>query len=233
MVSVQPRRLAAPVVVLALALSASVPAPPTAADVRPGRRPSIVFILTDDQRWDTLFAMPNVQALLGDHGITFANAFVSNAVCCPSRASILTGNYSHTTGVYRNNSPHGGFKSFNARSTIATWLPRRYQAILLGKYLNGFAPRDARGYVPPGWDRFVALTDDGSGQYYDYILGANGRIVREGHRRSDYSTTLLAGKAVSFIENTNGPLFLYFAPHAPHDAFPLAVTVDGTAFSRG
>jgi hypothetical protein len=72
------------------------------------RRPSIVLILTDDQRWDTLWAMGHVQEVLKQHGVTFKNAFVTNSLCCPSRTTILTGKYSHSTGVYSNAPPHGG-----------------------------------------------------------------------------------------------------------------------------
>ena len=71
----------------------------------------MIVILTDDQRWDTLWSMPNVQKLLVKHGVTFQNSFVSDSLCCPSRASILTGNYAHTTGVYDNHPPFGGAPS--------------------------------------------------------------------------------------------------------------------------
>src|SRR5690348_17963054 len=91
------------------------------------RRPSIVLILTDDQRWDTLWSMPVVRRLLVDHGVTFTNAFVTNSDCCPSRSTILTGNYSHTTGIYVNRPPHGGAGDFHRyhddRSTIPTCVP--------------------------------------------------------------------------------------------------------------
>ena len=70
-------------------------------------RPNIVFILTDDQRWDELGFMPQVQSLLQARGATFTNSFVSNSLCCPSRTSILTGLYSHSTDVYYNQAPHG------------------------------------------------------------------------------------------------------------------------------
>src|SRR5712691_8698882 len=84
--------------------------------------PNIVLILTDDQRWDTLWAMPQVQSELDARGVTFSNSFVVDSLCCPSRAFILTGEYSHTTGIYKNESPNGGFGSFQDPSTIATWL---------------------------------------------------------------------------------------------------------------
>ena len=62
-------------------------------------RPNIVFILTDDQRWDELGFMPQLQSLLQAQGVTFTNSFVSNSLCCPSRTTILTGLYSHSTDV--------------------------------------------------------------------------------------------------------------------------------------
>ena len=72
--------------------------------------------------------MPNVQVLLVDHGVTFANAFVTNSFCCPSRSTILTSNYSHTTGIYGDRPPHGGAVDFHRygddKSTIATWLQK-------------------------------------------------------------------------------------------------------------
>src|SRR5438309_11850551 len=105
------------------------------------QKPSIVLILTDDQRYDSLPLMPIVRRDLVRHGVTFKNGFVVNSLCCPSRASILTGGYSHTTGVYRNTPPHGGFESFrhHEKSTIATWLHADgYRTGLFGKYLNHY-----------------------------------------------------------------------------------------------
>src|SRR5919204_6497550 len=82
-------------------------------DAAPGTpsSPNIVVIVTDDQRWDTLWAMPAVQAQVADRGVMFSNGFVVNSLCCPSRASILTGSYSHSTGVYDLVGQYGGFES--------------------------------------------------------------------------------------------------------------------------
>src|SRR5438876_7675114 len=118
-------------------------APRSSATTPPKWQRNVVVIVTDDQRWDTLDgtpnAMPHVQQGLIDHGVTFPNAFVTNPQCCPSRASIFTGRYSHGTGVYRNFPPHGGFASFDDRSTVATWLNHAgYDTALVGKYLNGY-----------------------------------------------------------------------------------------------
>jgi N-acetylglucosamine-6-sulfatase len=104
-------------------------------------KPNIVLILTDDQRWDTLRWMPNVRRLLMDKGVTFTNAFVPNSLCCPSRVTILTGQYSHTNGIWSNEWPNGGFKVFRGHdgSTIATWLhDAGYRTALIGKYLNEY-----------------------------------------------------------------------------------------------
>ena len=96
-------------------------------------------MLTDDQRWDTLWAMPTVEQELVAHGVTFRNSFVVNSLCCPSRTSLLTGQYSHSTGVYLRPSPHGGFPSFRDSRTIATLLHGAgYTTGLFGKYLNRY-----------------------------------------------------------------------------------------------
>lgn len=177
------------------------------------QRPSLVLIVTDDQRWDATFAMPALQRHLADRGVTFTNAFVVNPLCCPSRASILTGQYSHSTGVYENQGPFGGFKVFDDSSTIATWLDESgYTTALMGKYMNGYTLLRS-SYVPPGWDRWLAFAEGG---YFDYTLSIDGRNQEFGSLPEDYSTDVLAGRASSFIRNTDGPLFLYWAPKAPH-----------------
>ncbi len=185
--------------------------------------PNIVLVLTDDQRWDTLWAMPTVRSELIEKGVTFTNGFVVNPICCSSRASILTGSYSHSTDVYRDRPPHGGFSTFTKRgedrSTVATWLHAAgYRTALIGKYLNGYGPQQA-AYVPPGWDRWVAFVSrNGNGDYFDYALSIDGERRRYGSDEADYSTDALADLADSFIRTTSPeePLFLYFAPIAPH-----------------
>ncbi len=124
----------------------------------PDRPPDIVLIVTDDQRFDSLWAMPVLSERLAARGVTFPDAFVVNPLCCPSRASILTGNYSHTTLVYRQVPPFGRFEWFDDGSTLATWLhDAGYRTGLFGKYLDGYQHAAVTGYVPPGWDRWVAF----------------------------------------------------------------------------
>jgi arylsulfatase A-like enzyme len=178
--------------------------------------PSIVFILTDDQRWDTLDGMPIVRRELGARGVTFSNAFVSDPLCCPSRATILTGQHAHSTGVWQNIGPNGGFEAFKQdHSTMATWLrDAGYRTALFGKYLNRYEGT----YVPPGWEKWEAIAGsvDPYDLYYNYTLNVDGVLEKRGSGGGDYSTDVLADDAVDFIRETPGSLFVYFAPFAPH-----------------
>jgi arylsulfatase A-like enzyme len=218
-VSSAPVRLGA--AVLALIAMAVVPRSASPAAQRPaaGTPSNVVVILTDDQRWDTLWAMPFVQSELVAHGVNFTNGFVVNSDCCPSRTSILTGKYSHGTGIYKNNPPNGGYQSFKDTSTAATWLHAAgYHTGMIGKYLNGYSSIDA-AKIPPGWDKWVAFTSDhGEGDYFDYSMSIDGVDTEFGSDESDYSTNVLADQADTFIRTTPAaqPLFLYFAPKAPH-----------------
>ena len=144
-------------------------------------RPNIILIVTDDQRANTLWTMPSVRRMLARKGVRFKNGFVSNSLCCPSRASILTGQYSHNTGVYTNYLPFGGFDAFNDKSTVATWLNKAgYRTALMGKYFNQY--KNAQ-YVPPGWDIWNAFSDrpGNGGGFYRYELSINGSPKEFGH----------------------------------------------------
>jgi arylsulfatase A-like enzyme len=187
------------------------------------QRPNVVLVLTDDQRWDTVTpqAMPVVTRELAGRGVTFTNSFTVNPLCCPSRAATLRGAYPHTTGVYQNgNQPNGPFTAFNDSSTVATWMRGGgYRTAFVGKYFNGY-DQSRVSYVPPGWDRWAAFAtnDVGGGAFYNYTLSVDGSPVSYGGGTNDYSTDVLAGHATSFIRSVpaDQPLFLTFAPYAPH-----------------
>ncbi len=142
-------------------------------------RSNIVLMLADD-----LQHLPQTRRLLVEEGLTFSNAFVTHSLCCPSRASILRGQYTHNHQVLTNVRPDGGFERFRDQghedSTVATWLQGGgYQTALLGKYLNGY-PGDDETYMPTGWDEWYAkLTGD---DYYGYDLNDNGTIVSQVRR---------------------------------------------------
>jgi arylsulfatase A-like enzyme len=178
-------------------------------------RPNIILILTDDQRWDTVRYMQTLKRRILGPGVKFANGFVSYSLCCPSRSSTLTGNYAHTTGVWGNDPPEGGYEKFtssgNDRSTVATWLhDAGYRTGLVGKYLNHYD----EGYIPPGWDRWFAFR--GYPRYWGFSVNDDGttRTFDQGQ----YQTTVLRQQALDFVRSTprDEPFFLWFAPFAPH-----------------
>lgn len=196
-------------------------------------QPNIVFVLTDDLSWDLLRYMPNVQRLR-KRGTTFTNYFVTDSLCCPSRASILTGQYPHNTGIFRNTGADGGFLAFHAngleRETYATALQGAgYRTALMGKYLNQYAPGSIRtplggAYIPPGWSDWVVTGNGYPG--FGYRLSRNVRIVRHGFRAKDYLTNVLARQGLDFIRGAvrgGSPFMLNlwtFAPHAPATPAP-------------
>jgi arylsulfatase A-like enzyme len=212
------------------------PGPAAASTIKPNAtRPNLILIVTDDQRWDEMVNMPTVQSDLVAQGIDFPNAFVVNPSCCPSRTTLLTGRYSHGTDVYTNKPPHGGFETFQPEegSTLATWLHGGgYYTGLIGKYLNGYDTTQV-AHVPPGWDDWQALTlgtdEAGNGEYYNYTMSVGssatgGTAEFHGKSAKNYSTDVLGKKAVDFIDGapSSQPLFLYFAPYAPHTPITVA-----------
>ncbi len=197
-------------------------------------RPNILFILSDDQRWDTTDTthglngtevMPRTRAELADSGVEFPEAFMTTPLCCPSRSSILTGEVSHRTGVYKNGGNNGGADDFDDSSTIATWLQGAgYRTALLGKYLNGYNGLWTTGnppYVPPGWTDWHGMKNVA---YFDYKIvepdGMGGYVENSyDSAETDYSTDVLREKAKAFISSAVGagdPFFLYLAFKAPH-----------------
>ena len=88
-------------------------------------RPNIVVIETDDQTLESMRVMDNVNSLIGDQGATFKNSFVNYSLCCPSRATFLTGQYMHNHRVFGNKAPNGGFDRFqdlHGNNNLAVWL---------------------------------------------------------------------------------------------------------------
>jgi N-acetylglucosamine-6-sulfatase len=182
-------------------------------------KPNIVFILADDMRNDDLRFMPKTRSVLGDKGMSFSNAFVSNALCCPTRATIMRGQYSHNTGVWSNKGSSGGLQAYrkggNEKDNVATRLDAAgYRTGLFGRYLNEYS--GTRG-KPPGWDRWFAHTD--GSRSYNYKVNDDGRIIHFGSTSRDYETDVIAAHAKAFIgasAKAGVPFFAYVAPRAPH-----------------
>ena len=152
-------------------------------------RPNVLVVMTDDQTVESMRVMANVNSLIGDQGATFANSFVNFSLCCPSRATFLTGQYAHNHGSRTR--LHGGFDRFESctDNNLAVWLQGAgYYTALIGKYLNGYGSQDPT-QVPPGWSEWHgALPDDQA--VYDYDLNENGTIVHygDGARRLQAAT---------------------------------------------
>jgi N-acetylglucosamine-6-sulfatase len=180
--------------------------------------PNIILILSDDQSFDSVQKMPYVRSISPPQGTwyRFDNAFINNATCCPSRATILTGLWSHHHGVEAT----GGAPAYDDSDTIATRLHAGgYATAFIGKYhLGSLTSTVSRTYVPPGWDDWEAFAHNTSGWYYNYVLNENGVIRSYGAAPGDYSTDVLRDKALSFISaNADRPFFLVYAPRAPHN----------------
>ena len=213
------------VLFVSLALGAAVLGLPGAfaAPARPDR-PNIILILTDDLDAKSISVMPQLKTLIADQGTTFTNFFVTYALCCPSRSSILRGQYVRNHQVLTNTPPSGGFEKFQAvgndQSTIATWLKAAgYRTTLMGKYLNGYPDRNNPTYVPPGWDEWYSPVTGSAYGNYNYRMNENGRLVEYGNTPQDYLTDVLARKASDVIRRATRdgtPFFIYLATYAPH-----------------
>jgi arylsulfatase A-like enzyme len=206
--------LAAVVGLAALAAPAlAAPTPPQAAAST--NRPNVVLFLVDDATVEDIEYMPRVQSLLVDRGTTFTRTYSPFPICCPARATILTGRYPHNHRVLDNVAPLGGFTQFQDADTLSTYLTRHYATAYIGKYLNDY---DNQRYVPPGWDTFKAATDPSTYNYVNQTMNINGRL----RSFSDtYTTTLYARQARSFIRSTaTSPYFVYLSWVAPHTGTP-------------
>jgi arylsulfatase A-like enzyme len=204
----------------------------------------VILILTDDLDAQLLAEhsadYPNLRELAAE-GTTFENTFVTDPMCCPSRATILRGQYAHNHRIVGNTWPRGGSRKFRelglGESTIATWLQDEgYRTVLLGKYMNGYYGTR----VPVGWDDWYAI----SGNYLSNMLNENGRVVGydpERHHLDD----VLAKKATGYVRATttdDPPFFMWLgtkSPHAPatpaarhEDAFADAPLPRGPSFDE-
>ncbi len=180
-------------------------------DAEPTGR-NVILVVTDDQTYDSVSKMPWLSSREG--WTPFSRAYVNQPWCCPSRASILAGQWAHHTGVIGNSR---FAKDFDDANTIAAALDDAgYETGLFGKYLNGFPWERGEDYIPPGWDSWAAFLNT-NGAYYDYELGVDGTVVDHGDEPSDHSTALFGRRAVEFVSGAPEPFFAMLTPYAPHE----------------
>jgi N-acetylglucosamine-6-sulfatase len=184
-------------------------------------RPNIVLIQTDDQTYKQLTrrAMPETKRLLSQRGTRFSEYIATTAQCCPSRASLITGQYAHNHGVTSNNVGYPAL--IDKGNVLPVWLRRAgYRTIHVGKFLNGYERSvEPDSVLPPGWDQWYSLL--GSREYYRYDLYVNGRVIHYGSRRQDNITRVLNRKAATLITRyapRRRPFYLQFDARAPHDS---------------
>ncbi len=215
------------------------------------RRPNVIVIVADDQRWDTIdtthspapelgtAAMPATFSRLAAEGVTFTQAVVTTPVCGPSRGTLLTGRHTHRHGMLHNGGPTGP-AAFEDTDTIATRLDEAgYRTGYLGKYTNGFTllwdPETEPPIVPPGWNDFRIFDHAKSVPQTGFKMLENGVPVDYDVPDAPYSTDVLARHALDFIdtavaESPDEPFALWIGtttPHFPFDPAPRHVGAFG------
>lgn len=192
------------------------------------RQPNVLLVLTDDldEELGSMAAMPRVQELLTAQGTSLEQFYISFPTCCPSRSSILRGQYTHSHQVLTNAPPAGGFEKVLPlgleASTLATWLQDAgYRTVLAGKYLNGYPLPSDPLYIPKGWTEWYSPVDETAYDAFNYRMNENGKLVSYADRPEDYITDVLAGQAEAALRRKSSdprPYFVFlsvFAPHAP------------------
>jgi arylsulfatase A-like enzyme len=186
-------------------------------------RPNVVEIMTDDQTVESLRVMPQVKRLLIDEGTVFDRSFVSFPVCCPSRATFLTGQYPHNNAVEGLEPPWGGYVALDTTSYLPVWLRRvGYNTIHLGKFLNGYGTQNLdQTEVPAGWTDWQGSVDPSTYRYYGYTLNENGTLRTYGANEEEafYQTDFYGRRASELIESYAGrrrPFFMSVNFVAPH-----------------
>jgi N-acetylglucosamine-6-sulfatase len=179
------------------------------------KRPNVIVIDTDDMNASDLFVMRNTLSLLAAHGTSFRNSYVSYPLCCPSRATFLTGQYAHNHHVLTDQR----FDDLDSSNTLAVWLRRaKYRTAMVGKYLNGYGVLNPR-QIPQGWTQWYALTGGTEQHRYGFRLNENGKVRHYGRKPSNYIDYILDSKVNAVLKQwtiSPKPFFIYYNPNNPH-----------------
>jgi arylsulfatase A-like enzyme len=186
-----------------------------------GGKPNIVLIQTDDQTLSQFNSkvMPQTTRLLGRGGTSFSAYSATTAQCCPSRASLITGQYAHNNGVTSNGVGYPGL--IDKDNVLPVWLQEAgYLTMHVGKFMNRYEQfAHPASLVPPGWDQWYTML--GGTRYYDYDLYENGDVVHRGSKRGANATQVATNKALQLIRSWASkavPMYLQLDLPAPHVA---------------
>lgn len=191
-------------------------------------QPNVVLILADDFSMNLVPTegprMPALRKMMRD-GMTLTNFYTVNSLCCPSRASMMTGKLPHNTGVQTNGKPFGGLDAFNANGNEAVTFgvalqAAGYDTAFLGKYLNGYKPENQP--IPIGWDEWASTSRGYIG--YGYTLNHNGVISTP----DDHFTDKISRLGRDWIEGRPGPWFMELAAFAPHSPYTPPVRYEAS-----
>jgi N-acetylglucosamine-6-sulfatase len=171
------RRASVAGVVALTALLGAATAQARPADAGKDDRPNILVVMTDDMSAADLRLMPNVQRLLGRKGTTFDDAIDSFPLCCPARATFITGQYAHNHGVKGNFAPYGWYGMPKRKNILPAWLDKAgYRTAMIGKWLNGYGALDVHGEIPKGFDIWRGLLDVSAYDYANFVMNADGTL---------------------------------------------------------
>ena len=172
-------------------------------------RPNIVVLETDDQTMESLRVMQQTRQLLAASGTTFERSFASFPLCCPSRATFLTGQYAHNDHVIHNAGPHGGYPALDHTNTLPVWLQGAgYHTIALGRYLNGYGVRVDPSTVPPGWSDWHVTIDPSTFNYRNWNMNDNGLVSSypDALHPGEYQTDFYTRRAPELITQGRGAM---------------------------
>lgn len=180
-------------------------------------RPNIVVVLTDDMRADELRFLPAVRRLQGS-GVTFTRTLSADSLCCPARATLLTGKLAHNHLTIGNDrATHGGYPVFAEHNDIHRLLPhwldhQGYRTAWIGKYLNQTPPQD--DFDQPNWSYF-AVPVHGVYDYRDSSFAINGQLHTDIGYRELYTRRLLLSRIRAWAPSPR-PFFVLYSALAPH-----------------
>jgi N-acetylglucosamine-6-sulfatase len=188
------------------------------AEAQTAERLNFVFVMTDDLDERSMEKLDGIREVMGSNGTTFENAYVTYSLCCPSRATMLRGQYPHNHEIIGNGLPEGGEEKFRNlgrdQSTVATWLNGAgYQTKYIGKYMNNYNDL----YIPPGWDEWYVMM----GNHWTLSDPTTGKINNNGQQTTlgGHSSDVFADKASDFIRRSSvnpAPFFVVVGTKAPH-----------------